>query len=89
VAPSLNYCLSSQTHDGGFMLFTLDSKNQINDLNLDLRTFGLNPADWMVLKERSQTYRVKSKKDQNFIFQGKAQKKGKKLSWELLELVSI
>jgi hypothetical protein len=68
------------------VLYTFDQKTKLNQ---ELKSFGLNPSEWNVLKEKSQIYRVQSKADRNFFFQGKVQKKGLNLKWKQLELVSI
>lgn len=68
------------------MLFNLDQNTY---LQRDLRSFGLNPNDWKVLKEKSQIYRVESKTDRNFIFKGSVKHKGSSLKWDKLELAGI
>lgn len=68
------------------MLYTFDFNKQTAKLAQDLRTFGLNPQDWRLLRERTQEYRIESKGDQNFVFKGKVSKKGK---WSQLVLISI
>jgi hypothetical protein len=68
------------------MLYNLDFNLQTAKLAKDLRSFGLNPQDWKLLREKSLEYRIESKKDQNFVFKGKVSRKGK---WAQLVLVSI
>jgi hypothetical protein len=68
------------------MLYILDQNKQTADLSKELITFGLNPKDWTIIRERSTEYRIESKDDQNFIFKGKVSEKGQ---WEQLELMSI
>lgn len=58
-------------------------------LNRDLRAFGLNPSEWNILRERAPFYRVESRSDRNFVFKGKAKKKGSTAKWEQLELISL
>lgn len=85
----MKYPLAQQPDLGGLMLFLFDRNQDITQLHADLRNFGLNPNEWNLLRERSQTYKVQSKLDQTFIFLGKAAKKGKKLQWKKLELISL
>jgi hypothetical protein len=85
----LKYPFAQQNNYGGAMLFIFDRNQDITQLHADLRNFGLNPNEWNLLRERSQTYKVQSKLDQSFIFLGKAAKKGKKFQWKKLELVSL
>jgi hypothetical protein len=68
------------------MLYILDQNQQTADLSKELITFGLNPQDWNLVRERTSEYRIESKEDQDFIFKGKVSTKGK---WEQLELMSI
>ncbi len=68
------------------MLYILDQNKQNETLSKELISFGLNPKDWTLVRERSSEYRIQSKDDHDFIFKGKVSKKGK---WEQLELVSI
>jgi hypothetical protein len=69
------------------MLYILDSNQQTTKkLSLDLKSFGLNPQEWTLLREKSQDYRIESKQDQNFVFKGRASRAGK---WNRLVLVSI
>jgi hypothetical protein len=68
------------------MLHVLDINQQTDILSQDLKSYGLNPQDWKLLRERSQEDRIESKQDQNFVFKGKATAKGK---WHQLVLVSI
>lgn len=71
------------------MLYLFSSHYHLTDLKLGLKDFGLNPTEWVVLQEEPQTYKVRSKTDKNFMFQGKACRRGKKLKWEKLELISF
>lgn len=68
------------------MLFTSDSRVSLQQ---ELKSFGLNPSDWKILKEQAQTYRVQSKEDRSFIFKGKVKKQGSLLKWDKLELISL
>lgn len=69
------------------MLYILDTNQQTTrKLSQDLKSFGLNPHEWNLLREKSQEYRIESKQDQNFVFKGKASRKGK---WDQLVLISI
>lgn len=63
--------------------------NQISKLNQDLKSFGLNPSEWNVLREKSSTYRIESKQDRQFVFKGKVKGKGPSLKWQQLELISL
>lgn len=74
---------------GAKMLFILDQQKQISQLSQDLKSFGLNPSEWSVLKENSRRYLIRSKEDENFIFMGKAGRQGKQLKWKKLELASL
>ena len=71
------------------MLFVSDQAFQTRNLSHDLRNFGLNPQDWKILKERSATYKIQSKRDQDFVFAGRAKRKGARLAWEKIELISV
>lgn len=71
------------------MLFVLNSNIQISQLHSDLKHYGLNPSDWRILKESSQVYKVQSRSDQNFVFVGRARRKGRQLKWKNLTLVSL
>ena len=68
------------------MLFILDSQIQLQS---DLKNFGLNPTDWKILKDKSRDYKIQSKQDRNFVFKGRAQKKGARIKWQQIELISI
>ncbi len=68
------------------MLYVLDSNAHKNQLTEDLKSFGLNPQDWKLLRERSTEYRIESKEDRSFAFKGKASRKGK---WSQLVLIGI
>jgi hypothetical protein len=68
------------------MFQILDSNQQTNQLSQDLKSFGLNPQDWSLLREKSEEYKIQSKQDQNFVFKGRASNKGR---WNQLVLVSI
>lgn len=69
------------------MLYILDSNQQTTKkLSQDLKSFGLNPIEWTLLKEKSQEYRIESKQDRDFVFKGRASRKGK---WDQLVLLSI
>lgn len=59
------------------------------DLQSDLKSFGLNPIDWKILKEKSQVYRVQSKTDQTFAFIGDVGRKGRHMKWRKLALLSL
>ena len=84
---ALKYPLATNKNIGGFMLYILDTNQQTTrKLTQDLKSFGLNPHEWNLLREKSQEYRIESKQDQNFVFKGKASRKGK---WDQLVLISI
>lgn len=65
------------------------NKEMIQQLSLDLVSFGLNPRDWKLVQESEKLYKIISDDDQDFAFKGSVIKKQKKSSWEKIEILSL
>ncbi len=62
---------------------------QLSKLQSDLKGFGLNPDQWRILREKNSLYRVQSKRDKSFYFQGTVGSQMNKPQWQELKLISI
>ncbi len=67
--------------------FNLELKNF--QLRSELRHFGLNPADWSIIKLQSLSYLIKNKVDESFSLYGQLEYKKSKPTWKSLELASF
>ncbi|MFZ4403016.1 MAG: hypothetical protein ACOYOK_02845 [Pseudobdellovibrionaceae bacterium] len=52
-----------------------------------LKTFGLNPIDWRIINIKKNTYKIKNKKDPQFVLYGYTGEQ--KDSWAYLKVLSI
>lgn len=61
----------------------------MNNLNLSLKSFGLNPVDWNIRRIQGNRYLVCHKYDVGFEFQGQVEYRNFKPCWKFLRLSSI
>jgi hypothetical protein len=61
-------------------------------LLLQLRAYGLNPTEWRVKREGSQSlkkFSIYNRFDQDFCFEGELKQSGSHLEWKNLALISL
>lgn len=63
------------------MLAVLD----IQELQQDLKSFGLNPEDWKLTPEFGGYFKIESDTDEDFVFLGMSQNK----KWQKIEVLSL
>jgi hypothetical protein len=62
---------------------------KLMQLKTELKKFGLNPADWKVLKIKPSKYKIANVKDHSFYFLGEAQQDELIPRWNYIRLVSF
>jgi hypothetical protein len=58
-------------------------------LQIDLKKFGLNPADWKLQKMKRRYYKIANVRDQDFYFLGEARQKNFVPQWTQIQLASF
>ena len=64
----------------------LPHSSGLNSLQSSLKTFGLNPNDWILVENQNNTYFIENKNDPDFRFVGKI---NPKVSFENISLISL
>jgi hypothetical protein len=58
-------------------------------LKNELKSYGLNPAEWNLRKLNKQRFKIVHIDDDNFYFVGKTKPKGPTQQWATVQLISI
>ena len=61
----------------------------MEQLNLSLRHFGLNPLEWDIQRLQGSSYLISHKYDQGFEFRGQVEYRHKQPRWKFIRLWSI
>ncbi|WP_374028020.1 hypothetical protein ACES2J_04310 [Bdellovibrio bacteriovorus] len=58
-------------------------------LQTELKSFGLNPAEWSLQKIQALGYLLQNTQDEKFAMYGRLEYRDKKPRWKSLEVVSL
>lgn len=58
-------------------------------LHLELSSYGLSPADWVIKKESKYFYKIENRNDPNFFFSGITKPTRLRYKWNRIVLKSI
>lgn len=61
----------------------------MQQLNLSLRQFGLNPLEWDIHRIQGSQYLISHKFDAGFEFEGQVEYRNLKPRWKFIRLASI
>lgn len=59
---------------------------KIQELTKQLKTYGLNPQEWAIRREKANSYKIISRQDQELCFRGKIKFQKRRPMWSFIEL---
>lgn len=65
------------------------SAHSFQDLNLQLKDFGLHPQDWVLLGETKKKIKIQHKEEDTFFFIGDVENQKGKLYWRTIQLAGL
>ncbi len=66
-----------------------DTEISMLELNSQLSDFGLQPADWRLIRNTDDQIKIENKFESSFYFLGLTQKNGAKDYWKNIQLAGI
>lgn len=54
-----------------------------------LRQFGLDARDWILVKQNDRDYLIRSKSQKDLAFKGRTHQSGRSLHWDFIDLYSL
>lgn len=64
-------------------------KKNNEKLKVDLKSFGLNPYEWMIEEINKNIFRINHIADTNFTFIGQTIKENGQVKWQEIRLISV
>ena len=66
-----------------------DTELTMTELSSQLSDFGLQPADWRLIRSTEEQIKIENKIESSFYFLGLTQKNGSKNYWKNIQLAGI
>jgi len=61
----------------------------VNELNLQLTDFGLQPQDWILQPQSTKKIKIQNRQEKSFFFMGQVEKSKGKAYWKNIHLASL
>jgi len=61
----------------------------VNELNLQLTDFGLQPQDWVLQPQSTKKIKIQNRQEKSFFFMGQVEKLKGKAYWKNIHLASL